>query len=96
MQDRAFLISQNKLPVRHVLRWCNRIDTTECPVPNCSQIETLRHFLFECDRSKEVWAYMEGIGFNVEINEKSCRYGIFREKLEKKKSRCKMSFLTRS
>lgn len=85
MQDRAFLISQNKLPVRHILRWCNRVNSTECPIPNCPYPETLQHFLFECDRSRKVWASMVGIGFDVEISNKSCRYGIFRERMDKEK-----------
>ena len=39
-KDRAFLIAHNKLPVKQALRWCNRIRTTEFPIPNCFQTET--------------------------------------------------------
>ena len=77
VQDRAFLIAHNKLPVRQALKWCNKIPSTECPIPGCSDTETLQHFLCDCILSSKVWSLMKTVGFNIDIDTKICKYGIF-------------------
>ena len=70
-----------RLAVRTVVGWSCYVTTKMCPIEGCQEEETLEHFLLECQRSREVWRRITQIGLDVDINYKSVKYGIFKEKL---------------
>lgn len=51
VRDTAWLISVPRLPVCAVVKWSCFVESTFCPMPNCSD-ESLEHLLLNCYRTK--------------------------------------------
>ena len=66
--DTIWLTVNNRLSTKTVIRWCNVIASEECLMPHCNEKETIEHLLVECERSKQIWTIMRGIGLNLQCN----------------------------
>lgn len=66
--------------LKRVVQWSCFVTTKKYPTKNCDEDKTLEHLLLDCYRTVEIRLRTMEIGYDVNINVKAIKYGLFKEK----------------